>query len=267
MELRVSALYIALIAVTMTAVSSCTTDNESGTLPSVPFLTGASSSYLHTMSVSDSLGTAIDSRADSFTVRIISTNATFNGIAPLALLEMTKLGSTTPLQRVWYKTGSDTLTEIGYQFLNAGSMVGGMSRFPKMQSGPGIGALMTVPETVRRIMRMRIAADSARLRDDPRIVYLFPLTIGDQWVSFRSPFLQTRHVIGSEMVTVRGGTFFCVKIRSAVEGLFEYFDYVAADGLVLRTIAVMLEVTTETDPDGTGEFITMKERLELISTK
>lgn len=263
--MRISALYIILIAVTMTAVGSCTTDGESGPLPMVPFLTGNSSSYLHTTTVSDSLGMTTESRTDSFTVRVISTNASFNGMTPLVLLEMSPFGSSTPLQRAWYKTGTDTLTEIGYQFLNTERIVGGLNGFPKAQSDFSNGSLMTVPEAIRRFVKMRIAADSARLRDDPRIVYLFPLTIGDKWISFRSPFLQTREVVGSEMVTVRGGSFYCVKIRSAVEGLFEYFDYVAAEGLVLRTIVLRAEITTETDPDGTGEFITVKERLERIS--
>jgi hypothetical protein len=230
---------------------------------SIPFLTGTANSYVSTFRA-DSTGVTVLSYSDSVTVRVVSTASTFGSEQGLTLLESSRKGTALLLQRVWYRAALDTLTEVAYQFLGRTETGGSLSGFPKREQNTQAGVIITQPAAVQMLLRLTTVRDSAVKRNDPRIVYQFPLVLGKQWISFRSPFLQKREVLGIETMSVRAGTFVCMKIRSTIDTTWSYDDYVAPQGLVLRTLSWTVPVTTKEAPDGNGTFYTISERMELI---
>ena len=247
--------------------SSC---NDDGTkadyaITSIPYIVGTSNSYRWSNQV-DSAGVIIQAESDSFTIRVKSTSETINGLNNLTLLEATRLSGTEVLQKVWYNAKSDSLTEIAYRF---GTGFTGIPIFPKHNSRIMGVSLLSIPRSIEMILSKKPGIDTLILRDDPRIVYRFPLSVGKKWTSFRSPFIQTREVVGVELVTVKSGIFPCIKIKSTIGDLtsdaLEYYDYVNQNGLILRTFTARLIYTTELNPDGIGIFATINERLELIA--
>ena len=247
--------------------SSCKDDGVKGdnTITSIPYVVGTSNSYRWSTQI-DSAGNFIQSISDSFTVKIESNTESFNGLNNLTLLEARRLSGTEVLQRVWYKMNNDSLTEIAYRF---GPNMSGISIFPKRNSSIAFGSLMSLPRAINSVLATKTALDSIILRDDPRIVYKFPLSIGMRWISFHSPFLQTREVVGTEQVTVQSGVYSCLKIKSSFyissTDSLVYYDYVTKEGLILRTFTSRLLYTTENNPEGLGVFVTLDERLEIIA--
>jgi hypothetical protein len=268
--LKLTNLNIAFIFILFLLSVSCNSDdqvNKEQIIQSVPFVVGNSNSYRWS-STYDSSGIITSFLSDSFTVKVTSNSESVKGFNNLSLIEASKLNSSTVLQKVWYKSNNDSVTEIAYQFIS-GSFLPGISVFPKQQSYPIAGSILSLPWSVRMLLERKLSSDTLTMRDDPRIVYKFPLSAGKKWTSFRSPFLQTREVVGSEMVNARAGNFLCIKIKSTIgvsstEPL-EFYDYVCTEGLILRTFRTRYEVTTETNPGGTGVFINVNERLELIA--
>ena len=234
------------------------------TVNSVTFLAGNSNSYVLTLK--DSVGTTATSRSDSFSVRVTSTQEVLGNYKNLILLEATRLNSSVTLQKVWYKSEKDSLVELAYQFLDYNVP----TVFPKSGVTSVSGSLLFLPQTIKMFLNHNAKLDSLRWRDDVRIVYKFPLTKGQKWISFSSPFVQTREVIGEELVHVRAGSFFCMKIKSTIGSIssdsLEFYDYVSQDGLILRTLHMKGVVTTEKNPVG-GAIYIVDERLELISKK
>lgn len=239
------------------------------TLNAIPFLTGQTNSYRYAFQM-DSSGVTVLSAEDSFTIRIVSNNASVNGMTGLTLMEATRKGNSAVFERVWYRVSADSVAEVNYQFLSGTGVPIGAPIFPKGSSrSAGLNhALMSQPLGLQLFLKQAAAADTGTKRTDPRIVYRFPLTVGKQWLSFRDPFRQDREVLDIIPVTVPAGTFICTKIRSSTDplpGPFEYFDYVSSEGLIQRTFDGTVAVTTETHPDGTGEFRQYRERLTLIA--
>jgi hypothetical protein len=269
-QLKFSEFKIAIVLSLFFLFVSCNNKdgiNGEAVIDAVPFVVNNVNSYRWSATY-DSAGIITQSFADSFRVQVKSNSETVNGINNLTLVEASKLNSNTTLQKVWYRITKDTLTEIGYQF-NAGADIPGISIFPKQSSYGNTGSMIFVPRTLRMLLKKKYAFDSLMLREDARIVYQYPLTVGKKWTSFRTPFLQTREVVGTEMIRVRAGDYLCLKIRSTIEFPFseplEYFDYVAHDGLILRTFKDRFVMTNESNPDGIGVFSSVDERLELIS--
>lgn len=246
-------------------LGACADEASSPAVPltGIPFLTGTTSSYRTTFT-EDSSGTVLMSFEDSVTVSVVTNTAAVNGMTGLTMLEARRKGTSTVYETVYYRCGTDTVSEVAYRFTFGAGNVGGLPAFPKSVHAAPLGALMTMPLAVRRWYAARHAADTTMVRNDPRVVYLFPLAEGKKWTSFLSPFKQTREVVGSEAVTVRAGSFQCLKIRCTVDSSLEFFDYVSSKGLILRTLQARVVVTDEQHPDGNGAFVNVTERLELI---
>ncbi len=268
-ELKQIGVNISTVVVVFSLFSSCE-KNESvyGTsvVNTVPFLTGTSNSYVWDLNTVDSTGKIISAANDSFSIHVISDNVSLGNYTNLVLLEANKIGSTTVLQKVWYKSTKDSLVEIAYQIFDYPGFL-----FPKQQYTRTTGFLFSLPIFLQNSLRKN--TDSLRWRDDIRIVYKYPLSIGKTWVSFHQPFIQTREVIGLEMVKVRAGTFFCTKIKSTVGEPFfmppseplVYYDFVSEQGLILRTFSSKVVHISYSGPDSSIGHVAVNERLELIS--
>ena len=219
--------------------------------------------------LTDSTGNVAGSETDTFQVRITSIHDTLKNFIGLIRFEAQSISHFIGVTKVWYQFAGDSLVEIAYNNAGATPVV-----LPKQSSkatrrvknDPPVFSLF--PKSVRSLMKLKGFEDSVILRNDIRIVYQFPLSIGKTWTSFTAPFLETREVIGSEMLERAGKNFSCAKIKTMIPELspdIEWYDDVANDGLIERQITIPFEVTTINNPDGTGEKMLSTEKLTLIS--
>lgn len=167
---------------------------------------------------------------------------------------------------IWYQNRNNDFVEVAYRA--AGPII-----FPKRGIANNIGGgeftapfPFSLPKIIPQRLGIReITSDSVIVRNDPRIVYRYPLNIGTSWVSFQNPFLQTREVVGVEDVQIPLGILRCTKIQTRIPisaPTIEWFDRIDNKGLVLRTISATLPVS---GPDLiVTDTIRMREKLELL---
>ncbi len=236
-------------------------------LNGIPFLTGAQNLYEWTVNV-DSTGLPIYFERDSLTVTVLSNTEQLYGYLNLTLLEIKSLKYVSANSRVWYLNSTDSLSEVAYS--GAGSVPIIM---PKNGKRIDTYSDFSIPYTVKKfVIRNRQNSDSIMKREDVRIVYRFPLKLNDSWVSFTYPFFQKREVVGAEIVNIKAGQFLCTKIKTDIyfsgkkDTALIWYDYVAQEGLILRTISFNGFLTTEQSPDSLIP-ISSFERSELISRK
>ncbi|MGF1671767.1 MAG: hypothetical protein ACFCU6_15080, partial [Balneolaceae bacterium] len=86
------------------------------------------------------------------------------------------------------------------------------------------------------------------LREDSRVVFQFPLEEGSNWISFETPFLQTRSVEqfipGSESES--GKKTVVIRVETPGLNFVSWFDILNTDGLLKRTLLYTLNGTDET---------------------
>jgi hypothetical protein len=225
--------------------------------------------YAWSSVLTDSTGKILNSETDSFQVRIVSIHDALKNYTELIRFEAQSISHFVGIETAWYQFAGDSLVEIAYNNTGATPVV-----LPKqsakaatgVKSGPPLFSLF--PKSVFTLMKLNGFKDSVILRDDIRIVYKFPLSNGKMWTSFTTPFLQTREVIGSEILERTGKKFLCAKIQTRLPLLssdIEWFDYVSQEGLIERCIRIDgIALTTSDSPDGIG-YGHSNELLELIN--
>jgi len=91
-------------------------------------------------------------------------------------------------------------------------------------------------------------SDEVIIRDEPRVVYQFPLEEGSEWISFETPFLQTRFVeqviSGSESDS--GKKTAVIHVEFPRLDLERWIEIVNTDGLQERILEYTLIATDET---------------------
>jgi hypothetical protein len=212
----------------------------------------------------DSLDRVIIEETDSESVRIAGVDEVQGQYSGLVRLEARSLSNDLGSEFTWYKATSDSLVEVAY--LNAGRV----SNILPKNSVPLAISPFTIPSSLWRFAIKKMVADSVQIRNDLRVVHCYPLSVGTKWISFRDPFYSEREVVGTGFITVRAGTFYCAKIKTTIDlggGMLdmEWFDYVAPEGLILRTVYfARVAIGDETDPIET-HFGSVTERMEMIS--
>lgn len=102
------------------------------------------------------------------------------------------------------------------------------------------------------------------LREDPRIVFPYPMDVGDTWVSFSEPFLQTREVVLRDTVQVADDIFEVLHVttESDVSGFDGWTDLISSTGLIERVSSTETPLRDALGtPVGTQ---TTEERLSLV---
>lgn len=108
--------------------------------------------------------------------------------------------------------------------------------------------------------------DSTIYREEPRVVFKLPLTLGQSWVSFSNPFYQTREISAIDTLKIGAGTFRCYRIRSELPVLdpdLEWNDWVSEDGLIQRRMIHVLE--RKAVDDTVIDTVIVHQHLELLS--
>ena len=248
---------IVFIGIILFSGISCNDSAVNTPLPeitTIPFIASSSYKYTWKLVELDSLDDTITFQIDTIRLRIISTNVNIGTDSNLILLEAQSVNRNIGVTKVWYKQYVDSLLEIAYE--NAGAVP---TIFPKRQQRTALRN----PAFLFSITGMN--ADSTIYRPGGgRVVYHYPLTKNKKWISFTSPWLQTRQVMGNELITTPAGSFVCAKIFT--DNVVDFTDYAAVDGLVKRVfVPFKVEIVTESNPDGTGEMRTVFIEQELIS--
>ena len=262
--------YLSLSLIAAVIIVSCKdeqTISGPSTLRAIPFLAGSENIYSWSIT-QDSAGSVFFNAKDSISIQITSVTENIGNYTNVALLEGHSLLNSGGSVKVWYLPTLDSLVEIAYS--GAGRLPVVM---PKGESpSPGYSEL-SLPYSIRKIMSLKCKAmDSLQWRDDPRIVYTFPLTVGKKWTSFRYPFHQTRTVEGYELVNVRAGNFLCAKIKTDIiwnltpDTALTWYDYVSSEGLISRKIEWKNIAMTNENMEELGYF-NSTEQMELISRK
>lgn len=171
---------------------------------------------------------------------------------------------------VWYLNDQNACSEIAYSGAGHTPVVLPKRTAPKAEGITDDRAFsFFVPLIVRQPFRSApfITGDSVIFREDPRIVFMYPLSDGQSWTSFTSPWLQTRHVVGTEVIQTIVGSRPCAKIMTeapSIEKDLEWYDYVSPEGLLRRTVKRTFPLILEYGPIPIGTF-TGEERLEVLS--
>ena len=112
------------------------------------------------------------------------------------------------------------------------------------------------------------------LEDPPVVTLQYPLEPGSHWQmrAEGEPFRIDKEVVGRTEVEVPAGRFDCYVVQWTYPGSpsldeqVEFYDYIAAEGLVKRSIITKnVPVTTYSDPYGQMGIVDLRDEFELVS--
>jgi hypothetical protein len=112
--------------------------------------------------------------------------------------------------------------------------------------------------------------DSIIFLDQPRIIYKYPLDIGQEWVFSPMYVRINKEVIGKETVNTDLGSYECYKIQwkydfnsdGNTDDDFIYYEYVSSKGLLKTSIVINnIAITLAENPDGIGYADVKYERI------
>jgi hypothetical protein len=262
---------LTLLCIVLLCVAGCNKEDDlvgSTDVRVFDLTLGKSWTYKWTFVTTDSSGKIINNATDTVQVRIAAINDSLQNFKGLIRFEAQSTVRYTGVSKVWYQFTGDSLVEVAYNVKGSSMALpkNGIRNISSNVSEPSVTSLF--PTSVITLLKARGVQDSAMFRDDIRIVYKFPFSNGEKWTSFTTPFLQTREVIGSEMLERAGKKFLCIKIQTRLPLLspdIEWFDYVSQEGLIERNIRLDgIVITTSDSPEGIGYGHT-NELLELIN--
>ncbi len=103
-------------------------------------------------------------------------------------------------------------------------------------------------------------SDSILFLDPPRIIYAYPITIGEEWNLTNSSLIINKEVVGTETLSTDFGNFECYKIHwkylnsnGTVDSTINYNEYVNQKGLVRISITFKnVRISTTANPSGVG---------------
>lgn len=239
-------------------------------LTDVRFVAGKHYTYAWISETRDSLGNLLSTLHDTLVVVIETSDDMIDTASSLIRLRAYSLVDSTGSVLEWYRNKKEDFCNVAYSGAGQVPIV-----YPKKGLTPGSNAtfirplLLSVPRVIQIFMRDRLSqsTDSVIFRSDPRVVYKYPMSVGQSWVSFTDPFLQTREVIGSESIQTGVGSRYCVKIKTdspTFGGSIEWFDFVDEEGLMLRSLTMEAMVSGPEGPEPIG-ILTILERTELLS--
>ncbi len=227
--------------------------------------------YAWSMTGTDSLGNILSSATDSVRVSVASTDDTLGSYQHLVRLEAQSIPRPRGIARLWYQFSGDSLVEIAYSNVGASPIA-----WPKRSAQSTTGtikeppAFSLLPKAVIALLRSKGFADSVLFRDDSRVAFEFPLSVGKTWTTFSYPFPQIREVVGTETIQCPGGSFVCAKVKTTdptIDSTMVFYDYVSINGLIKREVNLTAMAVTIENPDGPGQKMWYSESLLLISNQ
>ena len=122
----------------------------------------------------------------------------------------------------------------------------------------------SIEELIRRqqeiISLSKPSLDDIIFFEQPRIVYKYPLDVGQEWNFSPTYVIINKEVVGKEIVNTNMGSYECYKIQWRHLGSdgntydnFIYYEYVSSKGMLKTEIIIKdLSITTLEHPEGIG---------------
>ena len=238
-------------------------------LTDVSFVAGKHYTYAWTFETRDSLGNLLSVLHDTIAVVVETKDDIIDTLVGLTRLRAYSLVDSIGSTIVWYRNNQSSCSEVAYSGAGHVPPVSPRKSSISDQATMNRSLILFLPMTLQQMLpgMFQFQTDSTIIRQDPRVVYMYPMSQGDSWTSFTSPFLQTREVVGSESIQTGVGSRYCAKIKTAspmFAGSIEWFDYVDEQGLMLRSLTMEMLASGPEGPEPTG-MITVLERAELLS--
>lgn len=265
--MQTKVLFVVLLAL---AGAGCEKSSDpAGEVASIDLTVGSAWTYRWHLEQFAPDGTMLWDTTSQFIVVVVANNQMVGNYQGLTLLEVRDRDRPSGTTEIWYSQSGDRLTEVAYRSPSHTPIVlpkrtGVAAQDPR--STPPISPLVS-PWVLRKHLVQASVADSIQIREDPRIVYVYPLSVGAAWVAFTSPFHQEREVEAYEDLSSSGTTFHCARIRTTIPHLapgLEWIDHVSVHGLVKRTFDSWVVVS---DPSGspTADSVRVIESIDLVA--
>ena len=156
----------------------------------------------------------------------------------------------------WFEQDGDNLREVAFE--NAGIIPRTTLKRATKKYHPVELSLLAGPNAYTQ------AFIDPTPREEVRIVFPYPLDVGDNWVSFNTPFLQVREVISRDTIQSAAGEFVVFRMTTEspdIDGFAGWTDLVSSEGLIER---IYLTETPLRDAQGAPLGTqTVEERLSL----
>ncbi|MFQ5568592.1 MAG: hypothetical protein ACE5G0_02890 [Rhodothermales bacterium] len=219
--------------------------------------------YRWTFSELDAARTATLIEQDEFIARVVRDRELNTSFDNLVQVDITSVSTDSVASTIWYEETQDQLVEVASRNTAGKPLVA--PKHATLHTGFSAPSSLSLPRIVALSLEERppvlheALTDSIIIRQEPRIVFEFPLEFAEPWVSFTDPFVEIRRIVGVDTVTVEAGTFPCTLVKTEIPldiPFLGWFDCVSEEGLILRII--------ERPFTGPPPFI-LREHLELIS--
>lgn len=196
----------------------------------------------------------------SFELKVSVTKDTL--LASLQVIEMKEESKDYPDSYSYYSNKEEGL--IKYAYSNTPSLVlpktNAVKKFIyKNKYYSSIKELIKKQEEI--INLSKASYDSIIFLDQPRIVYKYPLDIGQEWIFSPSFVRINKEVISKETVKTKVGSYECYKIQwkydfdsdGNTDDDFIYYEYVSSKGMLKTEITIKdLSIATIENPEGIG---------------
>lgn len=219
-------------------------DGEQFLIQSHEWKFGDSFVYSWSIAEIDSTGHEIPISSDTLKVQVASRGETVGSHRDMVAFKGFSLTYDRGSAIIWYEIKNGQLLEVAYRLDGGVPIVFPKRKIVNKFESSEFTTLLSfsLPNIIQQQLgESEMKLDSTIVRDEPRVVYQYPLHMGNFWISFRDPFLQTREIVGVENVSTPLGISRCMKIQVRIPAIIpnmEWFDYVDTKGLVSRTVLV-----------------------------
>jgi len=256
--------YIALLFVISIACDSSTENTvPEDVIESITFETGTVFTYFYSFEETDSTFSEVVEIIEQGTIEMTVLEADRVPGGPEATFKTeTNFTNSDEFSETWYYATDNHLLEMAYRNAGLTPIVQPKASEPVIE--PQSGFLTSHSRLLQLAGGNKISFDRKKsgntadkeneisdeviIRDEPRVVYQFPLEEGSEWISFETPFLQTRFVAqvisGSESES--GKKTAVIHVEFPRLDLERWIEIVNTDGLQERILEYTLIATDET---------------------
>lgn len=270
--LTVAALFLAIL------MGGCDLFNQSekghGEIERVNFEPGTVYTYSRMFMMTDSTFTDTLEIVASDTVQVsVHREYEIEGLINTLRFETIDI-HTGSLSETWYLHSEDKFIELAHR--NAGLNPPVQPKIAGYE-GVNIESIGPVPSLISQLTAAKQAVgneltDKLIFREDPRIVYQYPMHEGKSWISFIDPFKTTRTVLEIDAMVFSGRDQFLARIRNDIQLYGDFFgglnieERIGEDGMHSRVIkSVQMGMRPFVHKDPMPGYFYIVDNTELIS--
>jgi len=255
-----------LVLATMLGLFSC--NDSSSPVISInddfvyPLSIGNSWSYDATMSYSNISPDSIKDNFSDFTAKLIVSVTKKQLIDTLNVFEIKEEGDEFAEAFAYYSNEDNGFLKHAYSYTPDIILpkTNSMKRFNFKEI-----YFNNIPEFIKKLKKTSILSkifnDSIVYYEQPRVIFSYPLEVGNEW-EFSTSYLKIfKEIIGKETINTGFGNYSCYKIQwkydldsdGIVDDDFIYYEYLSSKGIIKRTLTIKkVAIMTIENPLGVG---------------